>query len=168
MICWRNAGMLGEKAAAATLAAFAAAFDSTWPFVESPLEVVGLIPEELWIGTVESFCCAERNDRFSVQWFSKNDWGVIGNAGTVDGDVIWVGGGDGEEGREPTELGLDALIRVGNGNKELFLKLFDAKLACCCCWRFLATTAAANWWLTVDALLKEFMKVSNAEKDFAL
>ena len=39
-------------------------------------------------GIEESFCCAESNDRLSLQWLPKNDWGVIGNAGIVVGGTI--------------------------------------------------------------------------------
>ena len=164
--CCRNAGIPGEKVAAAILAAVAAPSDSTCPFVTSPIDVEGFIADELWRGIDESFCCAENNDRPSLQWFSKKDWGLMGNGGTADVVVIWVGGGEGDEGNEPTELGFDALIRVWNGNKVLLLKLFGDKVACCCCWRFLATTAAAAKWLTFVALLKDDIKVSKTENKF--
>ena len=157
MMCWRKAGIPGVNAAAAILAAVTAPSGSTGPVVLSPIDGCGLIWPD-WNGGDESFCWAVNNDRFSLQWFSNNECWATGNAG-VDGG-IW--GGEGDEGSEPTELGLEQIL-FWKGNREWPLKLLDDIVACCCCcWRFLATTAAAIWWLTFVALLKDDMNVSKA------
>ena len=159
MICWRKAGIPGVNAAAAMFAAVVAPSGSTGPVVVSPIDAAVLITEG-WNAGDESFCWAVNNDRLSLQWFSNNDCGVMGNAGAEGG--IW--GGEGDEGSEPTELGFEPIL-FWKGKREWLLKLFDAILACCCCcWRFLATTAAAIWWLTFVALLKDDINVSKAEE----